>query len=489
LSVAAPPAEFNVKNFGAMGNAKKLETASIQRAVDSCAAHGGGKVLIPAGRYVSGPIFLRSHVQVELGAGAILAGSTNLADYPVIPGRWEGIERKTFASLFTGRNLEHVAITGQGIIEGQGASWWEAHRKTMALRKKLGLSGREPENPPDAPLKWPRPRLINLFHCTNILIRDVTLQNSPSWNVHLVYCQNVTLDNLTITAPSNSPNTDAVDPDSCQNVRISNSHFDVGDDCIVIKSGYNEDGRRVGLPCENILVSNCIFGHGHGGVVIGSEMSGSVRNVTVVNCVFDGTERGLRVKTAPGRGGVVEHFRASNLIMRNIKDAAFAITAAYSDGSAAQASQTGKETIPTMRDIDWSDITVVSAGRIADFGGLPESPLENFHLRNINVGESQKGIRCENARDVTFENINIRNVSGSTFIFNKVRGAEVSRLTLPQAASDAPVIVCEDVSGLLVHGCIVTEGPGLFLQTRGEKNEKIEGTGNRLPVRMRERQP
>src|SRR6266446_4436438 len=303
-----PLLRYDVRTYGATGNGKTSDTTAIQKAVEACAAGGGGKVIFPAGRFLSGPIFLKSRVQVEVESGAVIEGSTNFDDYPAINGRWEGIERKVYASLFTGKNLEQVSITGRGCLQGRGENWWEAHRKTFELRKQQGLTEREPEHPKDAPLRWPRPRLINLYHCTNVLIRDLTLFNSPSWNVHPVYCENVTLDNLTIMAPADSVNTDAVDPDSCRNVRISNCHFDVGDDCIVIKSGYNADGRRVGIPCENILVSNCTFAHGHGGVVNGSEMSGSVRNVSVVNCTFDGTQRGLRVKTSLGRGGVIENF-------------------------------------------------------------------------------------------------------------------------------------------------------------------------------------
>src|SRR6516164_4642836 len=338
---------YDVKNYGAVADGQTLTTEALQKAINACAAQGGGKIVIPAGRYLTGPLFLKSHIQVEIEAGAVLLGSTNFADYPTIDGRWEGIERKVYASLFTGKNLDHVSITGPGTIDGQGPVWWAAQRKTGEARRRAGLVGREPENPSDAPLRWPRPRMIYLQNCTNVLLRDLTILNSPSWNVHPVYCLHVTLDNLTIISPAISPNTDAVDPDSCRDVRISNSYFDVGDDDIVIKSGYNEDGRRVGIPCEDIEINNCTFAHGHGGVVIGSETSGSVRNVTVANCVFDGTLRGLRVKTALGRGGVIENFRASNLVMRNIVETAFSITAAY-DGPAPKTngSASAPEIIP-----------------------------------------------------------------------------------------------------------------------------------------------
>jgi polygalacturonase len=479
-----------VRSYGAIGDGGTSDTAAIQKAVDACAADGGGKVIIPAGRYVSGPIFLKSREEVELESGAILLGSTNFADYPAIDGRWEGIERKVYASLFTGRDLEHVSITGRGVLEGQGTVWWAANRKTAELRKKLGLKGREPDNPSDAPLRWPRPRMINLYNCTNVLIRDITILNSPSWNVHPVYCENVTVDNVTITAPADSPNTDAVDPDSCRDVRISNCRFDVGDDCIVIKAGYNEDGRRVGLPCEDILVSNCLFLHGHGGVVIGSEMSGSVRNVAVVNCVFDGTQRGLRVKTALGRGGVVEHFRASNLIMRNISDAAFSVTAAYADGQSGPV--TGKpapETIPVMRHIHWSDVSVSNTKKVAELSGLETSPLEDLSLMNVQVIAAKTGIRCDNAKGVLLENIDLQTTSGPAIEMQKVSNVEIFRLTASQANGDAPVISFKDVSGALVHASTVPAGSGEFVQLTGTGNTGVNCEGNRLATGIKERQP
>jgi len=486
-ALAAPRPFYNVRSYGASGNGKALDTKAIQKAVDACALKGGGKVLIPAGRYVTGPIFLKNRVQIEFEAGAVLLGSTNMADYPAIDGRWEGIERRVYASLFTGRGLENVSITGRGVLDGRGAGWWAAHRATSALRRKAGLTGREPENPPDAPLRWPRPRMINLYECTNVLLRDITIRDSPSWNVHPVYCENVTLDNLTVIAPTNSPNTDAVDPDSCRNVRISNCYFDVGDDCVVIKSGYNEDGRRVGIPCEDVLVSNCTFGHGHGGVVIGSEMSGSVRNVAVVNCVFDGTQRGLRVKTAPGRGGVVEGFRASNLVMRNIMEAAFSITAAYDDRQSAAATRTpSPESIPVMRHVHWSDISVNGAGKLAELSGLEVSPLEDMSLVNVQVTGARSGIRCENAHGVRLENIQFQPASGPALEARNVSKLDVLRLEVQEPNGDQPVITLEGVSGALLRDCAVASGTGVFLKLTGT-NTGVTCEGNRLAGGVQER--
>jgi polygalacturonase len=488
--LAAGPPFYDVRSYGAVGDGVTLTTTAIQKAVDACSADGGGKVVVPAGRYLTGPIFLKSQVQVELESGAVLAGSTNFNDYPPIDGRWEGIERKIYASLFTGRGLYNVSITGRGVMEGQGAVWWGANRRTMDLRKKLRLKGREPENPPEAPLRWPRPRMINLYNCTNVLIRDITILNSPSWNVHPVYCENVTLDNVTILAPDHgAPNTDAVDPDSCRNVRISNCHFDVGDDCIVIKSGYNEDGRRVGIPCENILVSNCTFGHGHGGVAVGSEMSGSVRNVTVVNCVFDGTQRGLRVKTALGRGGVVENFRASNLVMRNISDAAFSITADYGDSQSGGKAVGAAEAIPVMRHFSWENVSVVNAKKVADLSGLAVSPLEDFRLSNVQATGAKAGIRCENAKDVVLENISLQPRSGPAVEVRNVKSLEVYRLAVEKPNDGVPVVALNGVTQALVHGCKVAAGPGVFVRFSGDTNQDIAIEGNRLAAGVKEREP
>ena len=486
---AGSPPFHVITDYGAVGDGKTSSTIAIQKAVDACAAAGGGKVIIPAGRFVSGPIFLKSRLEIELSAGAVLLGSTNMADYPAVAGRWEGIERKVYASLFTGHNLEHVSITGRGTIDGRGSIWWGAHKQTSSLRKKLGITAREPENPPDAALRWPRPRLINLYNCTNILIRDLTILNSPSWNVHPVYCESVTIDNVSITAPADSPNTDAIDPDSCRNVRISNCHFDVGDDCIVIKSGYNEDGRRVNIPCENILISNCTFANGRGGVVIGSEMSGSVRNVTVVNCVFDGTLRGLRIKTALGRGGMVENFRASNLVMRNIPDAAFSITAAYSDSEAKPAGGPAKETIPILRNIHWSDVIVVNANKVADLGSLAESPLEDFSLRNVQASSCKTGIRCLNARGVVLENINLHIASGPAVEIQNVSDLDVFRVVVPKPGESAPVMSFKGVSQALLRDCKVAGGPGVFLELIGKDNSGVTCENNRLGAGVKEREP
>jgi polygalacturonase len=328
---------FNVVDFGAAGDGKTLCTTGIQKAVDACAKAGGGRVVFPAGRYITGPIFLRSNVHVEVPAGAVLLGLTDFERVPSIAGRWEGIDRTVYASMFTGHDLENISITGRGVIDGQGDAWWKAFRVVTELRRKSGLMDREPENPPGSPLRWARPRMINLYRCKNVLISGLTVLNSPSWNIHPVLCDNIVIDQVTIISPEVAPNTDGIDPDSCRNMRISNCYISVGDDCITLKSGYRFQKSGRNIPSENIVVTNCVFGRGHGGVGIGSETSGGVRDVTVSNCVCEGTDRGLRFKTARSRGNVVENFRAVNFVMRGVGDA-ISVTMLYnaSDPRTAQ---------------------------------------------------------------------------------------------------------------------------------------------------------
>jgi len=475
---AAPtPPFFNVVDFGAVGDGQTLCTEAIQKAVDECGKAGGGKVVVPPGKYLTGPIFLRSNVHFEVTAGATLLASTNLDLYPPIEGRWEGIERTVYASLITGHDLENVSITGRGVLDGQGEVWWKAHEETRAVRRKHGIREREPDNPPEAPLRWPRPRTINLYRCNNVLISGLTIIDSPAWTVHPVYCDNVTVEKITIIQPYDSPNTDGINPDSCKNVRISNCYLDCGDDCITLKSGYNEDGRRVGIPCENIAITNCTFAHGHGGVVIGSETSGDVRNVTISNCVFDGTRRGLRVKSTRGRGGVVENIRASNLVMRGT-DVAFSITMFYSSGG--KGDFVVDETTPTFRSMHWSEIIVTDANKAAVIEGLPEMPIEELSLSNIVVESSQTGIECSAATGVAFYNVVVNAEEGPALAVKDVRDIEVHRFSTRRPNGRAPVIEFENVDGALIQSCTATEGTGTFLELKGESNRAIEMTGNRL---------
>lgn len=467
---------LSIVECGAIGDGKTLSTSAIQKAVDSCAQHGGGKVIVPAGRFITGPVFLKSNIEVEVFPGATLAFTTNIDSVPGIRGRWEGIDRTVYASLFNGTNLENVSITGRGTLDGQGDIWWHEFRKVQELRKRLGLKEREPENPPGATLKWGRPRMINLYDCRNVTVSGLVIVNSPSWAVHPVRCENVLIDGLTITAPPDAPNTDGIDPDSCRNVRIANCHISVGDDCIIIKSGYRF--RDDGVPSENITVTNCTFGTGHCGVGVGSETAGGVKNVAISNCVCDGTDRGLRFKTARGRGNVVENVRASNIVMCNVGEAV-TVTMFYAGGDIHAAQPVDRYT-PVFRKFQFSEIIVDGAKKTAVIEGLPEMPVEDLSLSNVVATDADRGITCTNVKGMTFDNIAIEPGEGPALSVDAVRDLEIHRFTARNPPREEPIIRFENVNGAILQSCTASDRTGTFLQVKGSGNRNISMIANRL---------
>jgi polygalacturonase len=365
-----PTTFFNVRAFGAMGDGIALDTRAIQNAIDA-AAERGGTVFVPAGKFLTGALFLRDHITLHLDAGALLLGSENPADYPIVTMRWEGVTQPTRAPLITGSGLKNIAVIGRGAIDGRGEGWWRAHRaKTL-----------------DAP----RPRLIAFANCNNILIEGVTLVNSPAWTINPVLCENVTVNQVTIHNPPDSPNTDGINPDSCRNVHISNCHIDVGDDCITIKSGIETESRDLLAPCENITITNCTMVHGHGGVVIGSEMSGGVRNVVIANCIFVGTDRGIRLKSRRGRGGFIEDIRATNIVMADVL-CPFTMNLYYHIHKrgdkyvSAKHAQPISDGTPRFRRVHLAHITARGVKIAAGFlYGLPEMPIEDIMLDDVAI--------------------------------------------------------------------------------------------------------
>ncbi len=415
---------ISVKDFGAQGDGIALDTAAIQRAIDVAAQNNGGTIWIPAGKYVIGSIFLRDNITLHLDAGAVLLGSRTLTDYPIISTRWEGVTQPTHAPLIAGNGLHNLAITGHGIIDGRGDIWWQQHRaKTL-----------------DAP----RPRLISFANCANILIEGITLTNSPAWTIHPVRCENVTIDKVTIRNPADSPNTDGINPDSCRNVRIANCHIDAGDDCITIKSGTEAEPPELRTPSENITITNCTMVHGHGGVVVGSEMSGDVRNVVIANCVFIGTDRGIRLKSRRGRGGIVEDIRATNIVMTDVM-CPFTINLYYHINARGNPYVSDKQLqpvndgTPIFRRIHYSHITARNAQAAAAFlYGLPEMPIADISFEDVTIAMANEapasepemadhiptmqraGFFARNVRGLHLRNVHIENQVGEAFLLSNV---------------------------------------------------------------------
>jgi polygalacturonase len=474
---------FNILDYGALGDGQTLDTRAIQDAIEACGQKGGGTVYIPAGDYITGAVFLRSNVTLYLDAGATLVGSQDAADYPAVDSRWEGASRKTHAPLIGGDDLENIAVVGRGTVDGRGAPWWKKHRERM--------------------LDFPRPRLISFSRCTNVLIEGITLTNSPSWTLHPFNCENVTVNKVTIINPANSPNTDGINPESCRNVHIANCHVDVGDDCVTIKSGTEHDRGQLS-PCENITITNCTMVHGHGGVVIGSEMSGDVRHVVISNCVFMGTDRGIRLKSRRERGGVVEDIRVTNVVMKDVL-CPFIMNLYYGCGAWGADRISDKkpwpvnEGTPRFRRIHFSDITAREVQYAAAFVyGLPEMFVEDVSFSDVAVSMAldaeagdpamapdmapmqRAGFFACNARGLRFHNVEVTDQLGPALILTDVTDVDISDCTTHTSAADAPVIRMKDVDGAFVHGCRASVGSGVFLRLEGEKTDGIVLKGNDL---------
>jgi polygalacturonase len=400
------------------------DTARLQGLIDEAARGGGGTVRIPPGRYVAGSLVLRDHITLEIEAGATLVGSQDPSDYPIIESRWEGRHQPTHAPLIGGTGLRNVAVTGRGTVDGAGAPWWRWHRELK--------------------LAHPRPRLISFAESTNVLISGITAVDSPAWTINPVRCENVTIHGVTIRNPADSPNTDGINPDSCRYVHISDCHIDVGDDCITLKSGRETEEPAKRAPLENVTITNCTMVHGHGGVVIGSEMSGDVRSVAISNCVFTGTEIGIRIKTRRGRGGVVEDIRVSNIVMRDV-NVPFTMNLFYNVYAHGDTYVTDKspravdDGTPRVRRIRFSDITAEDAHYAAAYlYGLPEMPIEDVSFRDVIVRMSRDartglpehidderpmsraGFIARNMRRLRLDGVDVSGQQGEAFLLSAV---------------------------------------------------------------------
>jgi len=438
LAMKAAPATalFNVRDYGAAGDGKHLETAAINKAVAACAAAGGGTVYLPPGKYLTGAIVLQSHVTLDLDAGATILASENPDDYPACKDPW-GEAKTELSSLIYAEDAENITLTGRGTINGQGQVWWK--RQWLATPKK-GMSG--PKTPEDfaeiKKISQGRPQLIRLVRCHDVVIEHLNLTNSPSWNVHPIFCDFVRVDGLTVAATVPSPNTDGINPEGCRNVQIINCRIDVGDDCVTLKSGINETGRRMGRPDENITVANCVMMKGHGGVVIGSEMSGGVHNVTVANCVFQGTDNGIRIKSQRGRGNVVEGLTVANVVMQDVPHP-FTITTFYHGDDKPGDVFPVDEGTPRFRDFHFSNITARGAADAGGITGLREMPIENISFNNVHI-QAAKGFTCTNAREISFLDVVINTGEGPALILRNATDVDSSRLRTQTPHKDVPLV-------------------------------------------------
>jgi polygalacturonase len=459
-----PSPFFNVADYGAVGNGTTLCTEAIQKAVDACAAAGGGMVYIPAGKYLSGAIFLKSNVSINISEGATLLTSTDFGHFPPFKPGWRIKSDDTqAASLITGCDLENVAVTGRGTLNGQGSVWWEAFNKD-----------RNREKDQKRLLTHGRPRVINLYRCQDVLIKGVKILNSPSWTVHLVGCDNVVVDGISIINPEEGPNTDGVNPESCRNVRISNCFIDTGDDCITLKSGQDEEGRLKARPTENVTITNCVMYKGHGAVVIGSEMSGCVRNVVASNIVCMGTDRAVRIKSTRGRGGVVENIRYNNFVVENVREPIY-ITSFYTKTDPEPVS----ERTPIFRDIAISHFTIKNCSYTSRIYGLPEMPIQRLRITDV-TASTEVGFLCDSVEGLELYNVEVNAGKGSPFEISNCKDIELRGIKSTKPQADNPVVKMKNVQDAFIQGCRAFPETGTFLELAGKSSDNILLVGNDL---------
>jgi polygalacturonase len=331
------PRVFDIRKEGAVAGGAAMCTQAIAAAVEVCAKAGGGRVLVPAGVWLTGPIHLKSNVELHVAEGAELRFSQRFEDYlPPVYMQRAGVRCYGYSPLVYARGCTNVAVTGRGTLNGQGEVWWPWKKKQPGMGRllKAGAAGVPVEQRVFASeADGVRPPFVQFIECRNVLLEGFTLNNGPSWNIHPVYCENLIVRGVSVV--THGPNNDGIDPDSCRNVLIEECLLDTGDDCICLKAGRDEDAWAVGKPCENVVVRHCRTKRGHGGVVFGSEMSAGIRNVLVHDCEFDGTDIGLRFKSLPGRGGYVENIWCRDIRMDRIRNAAVHMTFRYRHCAAA----------------------------------------------------------------------------------------------------------------------------------------------------------
>jgi polygalacturonase len=391
-------------DFGAKADGATKDTAAIQKAIDACAAKGGGTVRLNAGTYLSAPIVLKSNITLQLDKGATLLGSPNHADYPAIT----EFRLPDLQPLVSATNAENVAIEGEGTIDGNGESWWQMARTV----RDAGVMG----NP------HPRPRLVVFDHCKHVRVEGVTIQNSPFWQLVPYYCDDVLIRNVRILAPYPSPNTDAVDPFSSSNVRIDHLYADTGDDDIAIKSGAI-DSPGDDDPSRDITISDCTFLHGHG-LSIGSEIAGGARNILAERIHFDGTDNGIRVKANRDRGNDVSNLVFRDIDMKDVKNP-LVISEYYprilpSDSAVAPAPVT--RLTPHFHNIVIQNVTATGAAMAGAIVGLPEAPVTDIVLQNVNLS-GEKGLSIGYA-NVTGQNVKVQASQGDAIM--KLAGANVT---------------------------------------------------------------
>lgn len=493
-----PANTVNLKDFGAVNGGYVLNTKAFADAIDALSKKGGGKLIIPPGIWLTGPIILKSNIELHAQTGSLIKFSTDKTLYPIIETSFEGINTWRCISPIYGKNLENVAFTGNGVWDGSGEAWRQVKKSKLTDEqwKKFVASGgvlnakKDSWYPSEQYLKgangadqnirhdlktkedfeaihdFLRPVLVSIQNSKRVLFDGPVFQNSPAWNIHPLLIEDLIVRNVTVRNPWFSQNGDGLDVESCKNVIIENSSFDVGDDAICIKSGKDKDGRDRGVPCENIIVKNNIVYHGHGGVTVGSEMSGGVKNLHVSNCTFMGTDVGLRFKSTRGRGGVVENIFISDVFMTDIPSQAISFDLYYGGKSIAETLAEGGNTVttklvpvneetPQFKNISIKNVTIKGAQQAVFLQGLPEMNLENIEISNL-IAKSEKGFSIIDANGIKISNAQLDILAKNAFEIYNVKNLSLKNIEFNPTSSNTITINGEaskniDLSGSSVN--------------------------------------
>lgn len=473
-----PANEISILDYGGNPDGIALNTEAFAKAMNALEAKGGGILRVPSGIYYTGPIVFKSNINLHLDKGALILFSTDKSLYPLVNTVFEGLDTKRCQSPISGRNLQNIAITGEGSINGSGQAWrplkkakvTEAYWKTVVQSGGV-LKGKDYWFPSKGALKgdslssmnvpdnemteseWQeikdflRPVMVSFVECKNVLLQGVLFENSPAWNLHPLMCENVIIDGVFVRNPGYSQNGDGLDLESCVNSIIVNSTFDVGDDAICLKSGKDEDGRKRNRPTLNALIDNCKVFQGHGGFVVGSEMSGSVKNISVSNCQFLGTDVGLRFKSCRGRGGVVENIYIHDINMFDIATDSYLFDLYYGGKSASEALEDGDETpamekipavdetTPCFRNIFVKNVTSRNARRAMYFNGIPEMKISNIHIEYVTISATY-GAEIIEADGIVMKNVKIIPREGVAIDLKNTNNVTISSLSYPDSMKE-----------------------------------------------------
>lgn len=449
-----PDTTFDIRDYGAqpMGGENPFKnTDAIHRAIEAAHRAGGGTVLIPAGEWLTGPIHLKSNINLHIAEGAVVHFSTDKSDYlPVVRQRHEGVEAYNYSPMIYAFELDNVAITGKGTLDGHGDHWWawaEEHAGGYGDRTvvtKVPLSRRMYGK--GAGLEGMRPNFIIFWKSRNILVEGITLKDTPMWNIHLVYTKQAIVRDVTVNS-LRAPNGDGVVLDSSSDVLVEYNHFETGDDAVVLKSGVNEEGLQINIPTQNIVVRNFEARNvrtGSGGIVFGSETSGGIKNVYVHDAYFEGSDRGIRFKTERGRGNVIENIYIRDIRMKDIDNQAINFNTFYSGPD-----RTGPA--PLIRNVDIRNIHIDGVPEPIVLEGLPEKWLENIILRDITVTNAEEGARITRVKGLTLQNVAISS-EARAMVANDVQELVLDNVTLTDRAAGAPLLIEGAYSGALSIG-------------------------------------